>query len=98
MTRAPCAHAPRSRWRTLAVLPFVAAIRLYQITLSWLLGGQCRFYPTCSNYGLEAYQRHGVFRGTWLTVRRILRCHPFGGEGYDPVPPEECRHPHAPST
>ena len=68
-------------------LPFEWLIRLYQITLSPLVGGQCRFYPTCSHYGLEAYRQHGVVRGTAMTVRRILRCHPFSSGGYDPVPP-----------
>ena len=68
-------------------LPFIAAIRLYQATLSPLLGGYCRFTPTCSQYALEAYRTHGPLRGTWLTLRRLLRCHPLGGHGYDPVPP-----------
>lgn len=67
--------------------PFILGIRTYQITLSWLMGGQCRFYPTCSNYALDAYRTHGVMRATWLTLRRIGRCQPFGGKGYDPVPP-----------
>lgn len=74
----------------LSVLPFVALIRAYQITLRPFLGGQCRFFPTCSDYGLEAYREHGVWRGTWLTVGRIWRCRPFGGRGYDPVPVREC--------
>jgi uncharacterized protein len=67
-------------------VPFEWAIRVYQVTLSAWVGGQCRFYPTCSHYGLEAYRRHGVVRGTWLTARRVLRCHPFSRGGYDPVP------------
>jgi uncharacterized protein len=70
----------------LAILPFVVLIRAYQFTLSPLLGGQCRFEPSCSKYSLEAYREHGAIRGTWLTVRRILRCHPLGPSGYDPVP------------
>jgi putative membrane protein insertion efficiency factor len=68
-------------------LPFELLIRLYQVTLSPFIGGQCRFSPTCSHYGLEAYRSHGVFRGSFLTVRRVLRCHPFSRGGYDPVPP-----------
>lgn len=72
-----------------AAWPFIFLIRLYQVTLSWLLGGQCRFHPTCSHYGLEAYRTHGVARATWLTVRRVARCHPFVKGGYDPVPPAE---------
>lgn len=66
--------------------PFLAAIWTYQITLGPFLGGHCRFQPTCSRYGLEAYREHGPLRGTWLTLRRVLRCHPLGGRGYDPVP------------
>ncbi|QEH39788.1 membrane protein insertion efficiency factor YidD [Chitinophaga sp. XS-30] len=66
--------------------PFIFLIKLYQWCLSPFLGSSCRFTPTCSQYGLEAYQKHGIFRGTWLTARRILRCHPWGGHGHDPVP------------
>jgi hypothetical protein len=76
----------------LSVLPFILLIRAYQATLRPFLGGQCRFYPTCSDYGLEAYRQHGPWRGTILTARRILRCRPFGGRGYDPVPPRACDH------
>jgi uncharacterized protein len=72
-------------WR---VAPVVMMIRLYQATLSPFLGGHCRFHPTCSRYAIQAYQEFGMARGTWLTLRRLLRCHPFGGRsGYDPVPP-----------
>lgn len=74
----------------LSILPFILLIRAYQATLRPFLGGQCRFYPTCSDYGLDAYRQHGPWRGTVLTARRILRCRPFGGRGYDPVPPREC--------
>jgi len=69
----------------------VALIRGYQVLLSPLLGGACRFEPTCSHYGIEAITTHGSIRGGWLTVKRIARCQPFGGSGFDPVPP---RHPH----
>jgi putative membrane protein insertion efficiency factor len=71
----------------LASLPFIVLIRLYQAVLGPFLGGHCRFHPSCSAYALEAYRLHGPLRGTWLTLRRIGRCHPFGGHGYDPVPP-----------
>jgi putative membrane protein insertion efficiency factor len=54
-----------------------------------LLGSQCRYWPTCSRYGLEAYREHGAWRGTVLTARRIARCHPFAKGGYDPVPPAD---------
>lgn len=60
-------------------------IRTYQYTLGTVLPDSCRFQPTCSQYALEAIQRHG-FWGCWLALRRILRCHPWGGYGYDPVP------------
>lgn len=64
----------------------VKLIRLYQITLSPYMGRQCRYTPTCSNYALEALQKHGLLRGSWLAIKRILRCAPWGGSGYDPVP------------
>lgn len=64
----------------------VAAIRLYQVVLSPLLGKRCRFYPSCSSYALEAVGRHGPWRGSLLAARRLLRCHPFHPGGYDPVP------------
>lgn len=73
--------------RRLAILPLEALIWLYRITLSPIIGRQCRYEPTCSRFGLEALQVHGPFRGSWLTARRILRCHPFAKGGYDPVPP-----------
>ena len=63
----------------------IAAVRLYQATLSPLIGRQCRFQPTCSNYFIEALERNGLFRGTLLGLWRILRCHPLAGGGYDPV-------------
>jgi len=61
-------------------------IRLYQLTLSPWLGRGCRYEPTCPHYAAEAIERFGVLRGVWLAVRRIGRCHPWGGAGYDPVP------------
>ena len=65
----------------------LGAIRLYQQTLSRVLPPACRFYPSCSQYTLEAVTLHGLWRGGWLGVRRILRCHPFNPGGLDPVPP-----------
>ena len=65
------------------------AIRLYRAVLSPVLGGNCRFDPTCSAYGYEAIERHGALRGSWLAVRRVGRCHPFRSGGYDPVPPPQ---------
>lgn len=67
-------------------LPLEWLIRAYQLLLSPLLAQQCRFYPSCSAYGLEAIRRFGPFRGTWLTVRRLARCHPWNPGGVDPVP------------
>ncbi len=61
-------------------------IRLYQWTLSPIMPNVCRFQPTCSRYFFEALQKRGLLRGTWLGVRRLLRCQPFGGSGHDPVP------------
>lgn len=61
-------------------------IRLYQLTLSPLLGGSCRFEPTCSSYAIEAIDRHGPAKGVRMAAKRLLRCHPYGGNGYDPVP------------
>lgn len=62
-------------------------IRAYQLTLSPWLGRRCRFEPTCSQYAAEAIARHGAARGAALAARRLARCHPWGGSGYDPVPP-----------
>jgi len=64
----------------------IGLIKIYQWTLSPLMGRQCRYYPTCSNYSLEAIKKHGPFKGTWLAIKRILSCNPWGGSGYDPVP------------
>lgn len=64
----------------------LAAITLYQYLLSPFLGRQCRFAPSCSEYANEAIIRYGVLKGTWLGMRRILRCHPWHPGGYDPVP------------
>lgn len=64
-----------------------AGVRAYRLLLSPLLGPRCRFLPTCSEYCLEALARHGARRGSWLTLRRLARCHPWGGSGLDPVPP-----------
>jgi hypothetical protein len=64
----------------------MAAVRVYQIVVSPMLGPACRYQPSCSAFALEALARHGLWRGGWLALRRLLRCHPFGGHGYDPVP------------
>ena len=61
-------------------------IKIYQKTISPLTPPSCRFYPTCSHYGIEAIETHGALRGSWLAVKRIFRCHPFHEGGFDPVP------------
>lgn len=69
----------------------IKLIRIYQKGISPLTPPSCRFIPTCSAYAVEAIETHGVFIGGWLSLRRILRCHPFGKTGYDPVPPKKNR-------
>ena len=64
----------------------IGLIRLYQLALSPWLGPRCRYVPTCSDYAIAAVRRFGPWRGGWLAARRIARCHPWGGTGYDPVP------------
>lgn len=66
--------------------PLVAMIRIYQYAISPLLGSSCRFHPSCSAYAVESLQKHGPFKGIWLAVRRIGRCHPWHPGGHDPVP------------
>jgi uncharacterized protein len=63
-------------------------IRGYQLGLSPFVGNQCRFTPTCSHYAMEAIERHGAIKGTWLAIRRVGRCHPWHPGGYDAVPPK----------
>ena len=64
----------------------IVPIKLYQILLSPLIGPSCRFNPTCSNYAIEAINKHGPIKGFWLAIKRISKCHPWGGSGHDPVP------------
>ncbi|MCQ8180918.1 MULTISPECIES: membrane protein insertion efficiency factor YidD [Methylomonas] len=64
----------------------ITLIKVYKYFISPLLGPRCRFYPSCSSYGLEAIQLHGAFKGSYLTLRRLLKCHPFHEGGIDPVP------------
>ena len=72
--------------RKIIVFPFVMMIRFYQLCISPLTPPSCRFTPTCSQYAIQALRKHGIFKGGWLTIKRIARCHPWGGSGYDPVP------------
>lgn len=84
----------------MSTLDFVSALvqlllRAYQLTLSPLLGPRCRFYPSCSQYALEAVRSYGAGRGGMLALRRLLRCHPWHAGGYDPIPaPEQAPHVH----
>ncbi len=64
----------------------IRLVRGYQLLVSPLLGNNCRFQPTCSQYCIEALEKFGVWRGSWLTLRRLSRCHPWGGSGFDPLP------------
>jgi putative membrane protein insertion efficiency factor len=68
------------------IYPFVLLIKIYQVGISPLLGSQCRFTPTCSQYAKEALQKHGIFKGSRLAIKRIAKCNPWGGHGHDPVP------------
>ena len=79
----------------------LAGIRFYQAALAPLMPFGCKFYPSCSHYAAEAIATHGVLKGTGLALMRVLRCHPWGGAGYDPVPDRvawSCRHHHHLST
>jgi len=67
-------------------LPLILLIKIYQLLISPLFPPSCRFTPTCSEYSLEALKKYGILKGGWLGFRRIIRCHPWGGSGYDPVP------------
>lgn len=82
----------------LPVLLLVLVLRAYQLLVSPMLGPTCRFYPSCSAYAVDALRTHGLFRGVWLTVRRLLRCHPWNPGGVDLVPPRAGRQPHRAST
>ncbi|MDE5573541.1 MAG: membrane protein insertion efficiency factor YidD [Muribaculaceae bacterium] len=64
----------------------IIPIKFYQLAISPMFPASCRFTPTCSAYAIEALKKHGPIKGLWLTIKRIARCHPWGGSGYDPVP------------
>ncbi len=66
--------------------PLVWLIRAYQLAISPMLGNRCRFFPSCSEYAMQALEKHGLLRGLWLGMRRVGRCHPWHPGGYDPVP------------
>jgi len=64
----------------------ILLVKTYQVTLSPLIGPNCRYHPTCSQYMIESIKKYGSFKGVWLGIKRIMRCHPWGGSGHDPVP------------
>lgn len=66
----------------------IGIVRFYQLVISPMIGSRCRFTPTCSCYAVEALKTHGAVKGSWLSVKRILKCHPLNAGGYDPVPPK----------
>ena len=76
----------RETLRKILIFPLVLLIKFYQLCISPFTPPSCRYTPTCSQYALEALRRYGPFKGGWLALKRILRCHPWGGSGYDPVP------------
>lgn len=76
------------RIKTLLATPIILIIKLYQIIISPLLGSNCRYQPTCSQYSVQALKEWGIFYGLFLSLKRIVRCHPWGDSGYDPVPPK----------
>jgi len=78
--------------KKIATYPFILLIRFYQAAISPYTPAACRFSPTCSSYSLEALQVHGLFKGSWLAIKRIGKCHPWGGSGYDPVPKKDESH------
>jgi hypothetical protein len=69
--------------------PLIQLVRLYRVAISPWLGANCRFDPTCSSYAIEALRTYGILKGSWLAAKRIGRCHPWGGSGYDPVPKKQ---------
>jgi putative membrane protein insertion efficiency factor len=77
-----------SRKNTLVARLLLGAIVIYRMTFSAFAGRRCRYLPTCSDYSAEAISRFGAWRGSWLALSRVTRCHPWGGEGFDPVPYE----------
>jgi uncharacterized protein len=79
-------------WKKIAIMPFLLIIRFYQTAISPFTPATCRFEPSCSSYFVEALKIHGVFYGTFLGVKRIMSCHPWGRSGYDPVPEKKCSH------
>jgi putative membrane protein insertion efficiency factor len=76
-------------FKKILIFPFVFLVRFYQVAISPFTPAACRYSPTCSHYTIEALKTHGLLRGSWLSFKRIGSCHPWGGQGYDPVPPKK---------
>ncbi|MCC9043345.1 membrane protein insertion efficiency factor YidD [Myroides sp. M-43] len=72
--------------KKILIFPFILLVRFYQVAISPLFPPACRYSPTCSQYTLDALRKHGLFKGGWLAIKRIISCGPWGGKGYDPVP------------
>jgi len=72
--------------KKILIFPFIILIKLYKYVISPITPASCRHTPTCSNYSIEALQKHGLFRGGWLAIKRFSKCHPWGTHGFDPVP------------
>ena len=79
-------HKCASVCKRVATWPFLALVKFYQYCISPYTPPACRFTPTCSQYAVEALKKYGSIKGGWLTLKRLSRCHPWGGSGYDPVP------------
>ena len=75
-----------SKLRQIFAWPALKLLRFYKVCISPYLGNHCRYTPTCSQYAYEAISKYGILKGGWLALKRLLRCHPWGGSGYDPVP------------
>ncbi len=75
-----------SAMKKILIVPFLVLIKIYQLFISPLTPATCRYQPSCSNYSVEALKKYGIFKGSWLSFKRILSCHPWGGSGHDPVP------------
>ena len=71
--------------------PLIMLIRVYQLIISPILGSNCRFMPTCSEYAIESFKSYGLIKGFFLTIKRIVKCHPWGSHGYDPIPTKRIR-------
>ena len=85
MCQSPSKNNHINKWRW-ATTPFIFLVYFYKAAISPFTPQSCRYEPTCSQYTIEALQKHGLFKGGWLSAKRILSCNPWGGKGYDPVP------------